>query len=77
MAKRRFTKNEARRQLVKRYLLLLLAEKKRDEEARGQTLEEITSSLAQDVAKWPEEDKKAAREELIWKAYPVKTKAIQ
>jgi len=73
MAKR-MTNEEKRRQLIKTYLLLLLEEKKR---TNGQTLEQIVEQMEQDAKGWSEEDKKALREQAIWKMHPVKSGVIQ
>jgi hypothetical protein len=71
MAKHRFTKNEARRQLVKLYMKTLLKECQ-DRES-GQSLGQITEQSGQDVAGWPEEDKKWAKLMLL----PPASKRIQ
>jgi hypothetical protein len=74
---------QQQKQLIKTYLLVLLAEceerekKRGGTEPKGQTLEGIASDLERDVAGWPEEDKKAMREDLIWKMHPVKSGVIQ
>jgi hypothetical protein len=64
-----------KRQLIKTYLLVLLNEARAKH--AGQTVDQLLEQMERDVKNWSPEDKKAAREELIWKAHPVKSKVIQ
>jgi hypothetical protein len=52
----------------------------RKQERRGVTsftLEDIGLLLSSEISRWSEEDKKALREGLFWKMYPVKLKTVQ